>query len=62
MRNKQKKPPTFRLQLTASGAKELARSLGITEREARAAVRRRKNPLGRAKVERRGQRIVLILR
>ena len=57
-----KQNPALRIQLTRSGAKEIARHLGISERELRGAIRRQKNPLGRGQIERRGNRIVLILK
>ena len=61
-KSKRRQPPTVRIQLTKSGAKEIARRLGISERDLRGAVRRQKNPLARGHIERRGSRIVLVLK
>jgi len=66
MKNTKKKttrtPPLFKLKLTASGRRQLAKKLGISEREVTRALNRRANPFGRATVAKKGNRIVLVMK
>ena len=55
-------PAMFKLAVTASGRRQLAKKLGISEREVTRALNRHANPFGRAKVVKEGNRIILVLR